>query len=311
VIPFLDEADVERLLPPVDAVDALERALLAGLDPEADPPRSIVEAPQGQLLLMPSTAAGPVGVKLATIAPANPDRGLPRIQGVYALFDPDTLAPVALVDAIALTSLRTAAVSALAVRHLALPEASRLLVFGTGPQGWAHVLAVRDVRPIRSVRVCARDRGRLDAFLHRCRSVGIEAELADASTAAVEEADVICCCTTACEPLFDGSLVAEGACVVAVGSHEASARELDAELLGRSTVIVEAVSPALREAGDVIQAVDSGALSPDSLLTLPTLVRGEATPAPDRPRVFKSTGMAWEDAVVAAALAERAGAGRP
>ena len=124
----------------------------------------------------------------------------------------------------------------------------------------------------------------------------------------MKEAELICCCTTAREPLFDGSLVAAGACVVAVGSHEASARELDAGLLGRSTVVVEAVSPALREAGDVIQAVDSGALSPESLVTLPALVRGEATPAPDRPRVFKSTGMAWEDAVVAAALAERAGA---
>ena len=308
MIPFLDAADVERLLPPAGAVDALERALLAGLDPEADPPRSIVEAPRGELLLMPSTAAGPVGVKLATIAPANPDRGLPRIQGVYALFDPETLAPVALVDAIALTSLRTAAVSALAVRRLASPEASRLLVFGTGPQGWAHVLAMREVRPIVSVLVAGRDPGRLQTFVHRCRSLGIEAAVADASTAPVKEADVICCCTTARKPLFEGALVADGACVVAVGSHEASARELDAGLLGRSTVVVEAVSPALREAGDVIQAVDSGELLAESIVTLPALVRGGATAAPDRPRVFKSTGMAWEDAVVAAALAECAGA---
>jgi ornithine cyclodeaminase len=100
--------------------------------------------------------------------------------------------------------------------------------------------------------------------------------------------------------------VAPGATVVAIGSHEPEAREVDERLVERSTVVVEARSAALREAGDVIQAIDCGALDADSLATLAELVAGEGPPPGHRPRLFKSTGMAWEDVVVASALAKRA-----
>jgi ornithine cyclodeaminase len=124
----------------------------------------------------------------------------------------------------------------------------------------------------------------------------------------VAAADIVCCCTTAREPLFDGALVADHATVVAIGSHEPDAREVDDALVARATVVVESRSSALREAGDVIAAMRSGALAEDVLVTLGELVRG-AAPAPDGPRLFKSTGMAWEDGVVAAALASRSPGG--
>ena len=169
--PFFGADEVARM-PFAAAVDALERALLDGLDPETDPPRSAFATEAGELLLMPSSWAGAAGVKLATVAPANPERGLPRIQGVYVLFDGATLAPSALVDGIALTSLRTAAVSALAVRRLAPTGASRLLVFGSGPQAWSHVMALREARPLERVDVVARDRARLEEFVQRLREAG-------------------------------------------------------------------------------------------------------------------------------------------
>ena len=304
---LLDAEAVERLLGYPDAVDALEAALRAGLDPEADPPRTAVRVDAGELLLMPSSWEAAVGVKLATVAPANPARGLPRIQGVYVLFDPETLAPVATVDGIALTSLRTAAVSALAVRHLADAGARRLLVYGSGPQAWSHVQALRAVRPIEHVAAIARDARRLESFAERCRGAGLEAEsLAGDPSVALRAADIVCCCTTAREPLFDGDLVASGATVVAIGSHEPDAREVDERLVERSTVVVEARSAALREAGDVIQAIEAGVLDSDSLATLAEFVGGEGPPPGHRPRLFKSTGMAWEDVVVASALAKRA-----
>ena len=301
--PFLDAATIAALLSPAQAVDALEAALRAGLDPEADPPRQSVPAGSGELLLMPSASPRAVGVKLATVAPANPARGRPRIQGVYALFEAETLTPVALLDGIALTDLRTSAVSALAVRHLAEPGARRLLVFGTGAQAWAHVGALRAVRPLELVDVVARDRDRLQAFVERCAAADIRARIA--APEAVEEADVVCCATTARVPLFDGARVAASATVVAIGSHEPGAREVDERLAGRATVVVEARSTALREAGDVIAAVRAGALDPAALVPLAALVRGEARPAPGRPRLFKSTGMAWEDLVVSSAVHER------
>jgi ornithine cyclodeaminase/alanine dehydrogenase-like protein (mu-crystallin family) len=306
--PFIGPEEVARV-PFADAADALERALLDGLDPETDPPRSSFATDTGELLLMPSSWASAAGVKLASVAPANPERGLPRIQGVYVLFDGATLAPAALIDGIALTSLRTAAVSALAVRRLAARDASRLLVFGSGPQARSHAHALRELRPLERVDVVARDRPRLEAFVERLREAGFDAHAAGGSVGElVADAELICCCTTAREPLFDGDLVAPGTTVVAVGSHEPEAREVDERLAGRAAVVIEARSAALREAGDVIQAIELGALADDSLVTLAELVTGAASVPGERPRLFKSTGMAWEDVVVAAELARRAGA---
>jgi ornithine cyclodeaminase len=258
------------------AADALEAALRGGLDPEADPPRSSVAVEGGELLVMPSGAAGHPVVKLVTIG------GEPRVQGVCVVFDRATLAPVAVLDGIAVTNLRTAAVSALAVRHLAAPGARRLLIFGRGPQAHAHEAALREVRPIEHVDMVGRDHGAVDDL--------------------VAAADIVCCCTTAREPVFDGALVADHATVVAIGSHEPAARETDDALAARATIVVESRASALREAGDVIAAIAAGAATADGLVTLAELVRGEAAPDPGRPRLFKSTGMSWEDAVVAAAL---------
>ena len=308
--PFLGADEIAGLLPFADAVDALEEALRSGLDPEADAPRSAFSAGAGEILLMPSGWAGAAGVKLATVAPANPERGLPRIQGIYVLFDGETLAPAALVDGIALTSLRTAAVSALAVRRLARPDARRLVVFGSGPQALGHVQALREVRPLEHVQLFARDRGRVEALAERVRAAGLQADAPDGPPDEhLASADIVCCCTTAREPLFDGDLVAAGATVVAVGSHEPGAREVDERLAGRARVVVEARSAALREAGDVIQAIERGMLDEESLTTLAELVAGGRAPIPaERPCLFKSTGMAWEDVVVATELARRAGA---
>jgi ornithine cyclodeaminase/alanine dehydrogenase-like protein (mu-crystallin family) len=266
-LPFLDPG----ALSVAAAADALESALAGGVDPETGPSRTIVPVGEGELLVMPA-AVGPVAaVKLVSVGPAEP-----RIQGVCVLFDAATLAPVALVDGIALTNLRTPAVSLLAVRRLAVPDARRLVVFGRGPQARAHA----DALGIDDVALLGRDDPRRDELL--------------------AAADVICCCTTAREPLFDGSLVTGHACVVAIGSHEPAARETDDRLAARATVVVESRASALREAGDVIGAIESGALAADELVTLRELVGGAELPA--GPRLFKSTGMAWEDAVVAGAL---------
>jgi ornithine cyclodeaminase/alanine dehydrogenase-like protein (mu-crystallin family) len=277
-LPFVDAAEVERRMSASRAADALEAALRDGLDPEADPPRGAIDVDRGQVLVMASPAARHPVVKLVSVG------GEPRIQGVCVVFDGSTLAPMALVDGIALTNLRTAAVSALAVRRLAIPDARRLVVFGRGPQAHAHAAALREVRPIERVDMLGRDSTRAEA-----------GEL-------VRAADVVCCCTTAREPLFDGALVAGHATVVAIGSHEPEARETDDALAARATIVVESRGSALREAGDVIQAIDSGAAAERDLVTLAELVRGEAAPPDDRPRLFKSTGMSWEDAVVAAAV---------
>jgi ornithine cyclodeaminase len=278
-IPHLDAAEVRRRLSPLAAVDALEAALRSGVEPEEESPRSVVDVPGGHLLVMPSAAAPHPVVKVVSVG------GEPRVQGVCLAFDGGSLSPAALLDGIAITNLRTAAVSALAVRRLAVPDARRLLVFGRGPQAMAHIEAIRAVRPIARVDTLGRDAAERDAL--------------------VAAADIICCCTTAREPLFDGARVADHATVVAIGSHEPEAREVDDALVARSTVVVESTASALREAGDVILAIRAGALDPGRLIPLRELVCGERSPSPDAPRLFKSTGMAWEDAVTVDAVLSR------
>ncbi|MGW5734150.1 MULTISPECIES: ornithine cyclodeaminase family protein [Streptomyces] len=302
--PYIDAEEMARLVPMAAAIDAVEAVLEAGLDPEKEPARAVVDVPGGQLLLMPSSTRSYTGVKIATVTPENGARGLPRVQGLYLLLDGTTHTPLALLDGIALTSLRTPAVSGAAIRHLAAPDTRRLLVFGTGPQAWGHVEAVRAVRPtLTHVDVVARDPGRVAAFVDRCRAAGLSA--APATPADVATADVVCCCTTAREPLFDSALLPSHATVAAVGSHEPDAREVDEELLRRGLVVAESHEVARRECGDIILATAAGAFDMDRLHTLPELTRGEARPPEAHPRLFKSAGMAWEDLAVAAAAYER------
>jgi ornithine cyclodeaminase/alanine dehydrogenase-like protein (mu-crystallin family) len=309
-LPFVTAADVAALLPPADAVAAIEAALLAGLDPGADPARTVVPLASGQLLLMPSQAPEAAGVKLVTIAPANPGRGLPRIQGVYLLLSADTLTPLALLDGTALTTLRTPAVSVAAVRPALLRDDAPLTVavFGAGPQAVAHVATLHDVLRGRRrlARVTYLVRRDPDRAVPSIPDVATRlATAADHGQRAADEAGVVVCATTAREPLFDGRSLRDDAVVVAVGSHEPDAREVDGALAGWAHVVVEDVPTALREAGDVVQAVREGALAPGDLVPMRDVVTGRVTLAPGRPVLFKSTGMAWEDLVVAREIIDR------
>lgn len=303
-LPWFDARRVAQLLPMAGAVDAIERALLDGLDPASDPARSVVGTSRGHLLLMPSEIVGSVGVKVASVAPENPSSGRPRIQAVYVLMDAESLSPVAVMDGTALTSLRTPAVSAVAVRHAARPDAGRVAVFGSGPQALGHVEALRAVRPVHEVTVIGRDQSRAQQLVERVRRDGLSARVGTPDDVAT--ADVVVCATTSATPVVPSDLVQDHACVVAVGSHEPDRRELDEQLMGRASVVVEDTATALREAGDVVLAAGRG-LSHEALVDLADLVRGHVSVADDRPIVFKSVGMSWEDLVVAAEVVRRAG----
>lgn len=160
-VPQLAAGPMAALLGPAAAADAVAAALHGGLDPESCPPRSAIDVPGGgELLLMPAASGAYAGVKIAGVAPGNPTRGLPRITGSYLLLDGPTLRPLALMDGAALTTLRTPAVSALALRHLApAGRPLRLVLFGSGPQAHGHLEAVLAVRELAEVVVVARDPG--------------------------------------------------------------------------------------------------------------------------------------------------------
>ena len=270
---FLGGDQVRAALTVSEAADALQRALFAGADPEAEPPRMIMPIDTGQLILMPAVTHELAAVKLVTAG------GKPRVQGLVVAFDMGTLAPIAVLDGIALTVTRTTAVSLLAARYLAPPCLRRLVVFGRGPQAVQHAEAFGGAFGLDDVELLGSD----STF--------------DQAGRAVRDADIVCCATTATEPLFDGDCVADHALVIAIGSHEPGVREVDERLVHRSSVVVESRQSAAREAGDLIAA----GVDPAQMTTLAELVAGARLPA-DRPRLFKSTGMAWEDTAVTSAI---------
>jgi len=292
---YLD-ANTVASLGPAAAVRAVTDALRDGLDPATDTPRVAVHLAQGHFLLMPSQMAHAAGVKVATVAPGNPARGLPRIQATYLLFDAETLALVAALDGTALTTLRTPAVSVAAVERWLPQRPLRVAVVGAGPQATAHVATLAAVRPLESTAYLVRDPSRTSLDTVQLGSTR--------ATEALRSADVVVCATSARTPVIDTGLLREDVIVVAVGSHEPDARELDAELMGRATVVVEDVATALREAGDVVLAVEEGTLSPADLVPMRDVVAGAITVPGDRPLVFKSVGMSWEDLVIAAAVVQ-------
>lgn len=300
---WVDAAEVRRAVSADRARRLVRQVLADGFDPADDPARLAPVVPGGQLLIMPSSTPHAVGVKVLSVAPANPDRGLDRIQALYVLFDADTLAPSVIIDGTAITAIRTPAVSAVGVDALAPADVSSVVVFGSGPQAIGHVEAILEIRRPERVTIVARGLHGARAAAHEISTLGVHSTALAADDAAVgsvvAESGIIVAATSAATPVLDGSWVADGACVVAMGSHEPDRRELDAELIGRSLVVVEDVGTALREAGDVVMAIAEGALAPEALHPMKALVTGDVTRAADRPNVFKSVGMAWEDLVIA------------
>lgn len=292
--------ELGRRLSMTASIDALEVAFREQ-DPSSGPLRSNVDTAAGCLLLMPASGAAGVGVKLVTISPGNPDRGMPLINAVYVLFDATTQEPEAVIDGAALTALRTAAVSGLATRWLANDDAATLVIFGSGVQAASHLEAMLAVRPIEHVTIVSPTPERAEALAAVARGSGIWGVVGTPRD--VAGADVICTCTTATTPLFDGRLLKAGAHVSAVGAHLPSARELDGATIGRSKMVVETREVALAEAGELVLAIQEGVVGAEHVRAdLKELVSGATVrTSADDVTVFKSVGLAFEDLAVARA----------
>jgi len=297
----------------LSAVNAIEEALLGGLDPAGDLPRSILPIEKGELLLMPSTSVEGSGIKVLTIAPNNPALNEPRIQGIYLLFDQDNLAISSILDGAALTTYRTPAISFAAVRkglELSRGEIS-VVIFGSGPQAISHIqtLAALDVK-VTSVVFVVRDIEKAQKRIPDVAQMGLTSDCAIQILGAeshevnqhLQQADLVIAATTARTPLFDSTHLKQSVIVIAVGSHEPDVREIDSKLIARAQVVVETRASALREAGDVIMAIGDGSISAQSLHELADVVCGRATLNREQPIFFKSSGMSWEDLVIARAI---------
>jgi ornithine cyclodeaminase len=300
----------------LSAVNAIEEALLGGLDPAGDLPRSILPIEKGELLLMPSTSVDGSGIKVLTIAPNNPALNEPRIQGLYLLFDKENLRISSILDGAALTTYRTPAISLAAVRkalELSRGEIS-VVVFGSGPQAISHIQTLAAVTPLDdkvvSVVFVVRDVEKAQKRIPDVAQMGLTSECtihilgADSQEVNqhLQQADLVIAATTARTPLFDSALLKPSVIVIAVGSHDPDVREIDSKLVARAQVVVETRASALREAGDVIMAIGDGSITAQSLHELADVVCGRTRLNREQPIFFKSSGMSWEDLVIARAI---------
>ncbi|NVM98334.1 ornithine cyclodeaminase family protein [Arthrobacter sp. SDTb3-6] len=306
-LPYIDAAALRALVPPAAAVAALEDALRGGQDPELDPPRLFAPLAAGEFLLMPAQSARYAGVKVATVAPGNPAKGHPKIQGTYLLLDGTYLTPLCAMDGAELTLVRTPAVTAMALKHLlalrGAASAGAVVVFGTSLQADRHIGALQAVCGLASLVVVGRRAGAAQELAARWASRGVAARAGSPSE--VEGADVVVCATSSPEPVFDGALVRDSAVVAAIGSHGLEAREIDPVLARRASVVVEGRASALREAGDLIPARSAQEWAEGGLGTLAELVGGRFVPEEGTPLLYTGVGMSWEDIVVAGLAHER------
>ena len=308
----LDERQLRQTLAWEPLIGAIETLFRKGCEVPVRHHHTIAleNQPDATLLLMPAWQAGGfLGVKLVTVYPGNAVRGLPAISGLYVLFSGETGEIIASLDGGELTARRTAAASALASRYLSRQDASVLLVVGTGRMGANLIRAHAAVRPISRVLVWGRSPAGAARVAEDARSDGIAAQAADDIAPAAAEADIISCATLSSEPLIRGEWLREGTHVDLVGAFLPHMRETDDAVMARaSRIFVDTIDGAMKEAGDVLQPLESGAITKDAIRgDLFDLTRGQqpGRGGEDEITVFKSVGTALEDLAAAILAYER------
>ncbi len=323
----IDAAAVDRVLTFPLLVDVLRQAFRDGA---VQPVRHhhTIARPDGAvstLLLMPAwsdfaTAGrdGYVGVKVVTVSPDNNLAGKPAVMGSYLLLHGRTCEPLALIDGQRLTAWRTAAASALASTYLSRADSRKLLIVGAGALAPFLAHAHAALRPVEEIRIWNRTPGNAHAVADSLRQGGVAASVATDLDEAVGWADIVSAATISTVPLIRGAALGPGTHVDLVGAFSPAMRESDERAVSRSSVYVDTREGAMKEAGDIVQAIAEGALRPKDIRgDLYDLVRGDASgrTAPDEITLFKSVGAAIEDLAAGIAVYEavsasaRAGAG--
>ena len=257
-----------------------------------------------------SKALDAIGTKLISVFPGNHGTALDSHQGAVVLFDAKNGSLLALMDAVSITAIRTAAVSGVATKLLARRDAATLAILGSGTQARTHLDAMLAARPFKKVRVWSRNTKHARAFAQdAARKYVVDVSVSESAEVASRGADVICTVTASREPVLFGEWLTPGAHVNAVGASLPTTRELDTAAVGRSRVFVDRRESALAEAGDLLIPIQERAFGEKHIVAeIGELLAGKATGRRDDQEItlFKSLGLAVEDLACAAHLHEKA-----
>jgi alanine dehydrogenase len=302
---FYSEDQVRSAVTADEVIRAIRSAFARGFATLRMPARTTLELDGAVLLVMPSydSALPAAGVKLVSVSVGA------GVHAVYELLDPATGISIARMQANYLTDLRTAATSAVATDLLARKDAETLGVFGSGRQAIAHLTVLSSVRKFKRFLVCGSGRSDLKAFCAKMKQEhALEIEAADAQTVA-KESDVICTCTTAHEPLFDGNWLRPGTHLNLVGAFQPETREVDDTTVKRAHVVVDTYEGALSEAGDLLIPMKNGTIPRSHIVAdLHEIASGKkpVRESDESITLFKSLGCAVEDLVTAQLVYQQA-----
>jgi ornithine cyclodeaminase/alanine dehydrogenase-like protein (mu-crystallin family) len=313
---ILNQREIESLLPMAECIPLMAGALrsLAGGE-MTQPLRMVITPPaaEGMLGLMPAHRAGEspaYGVKVICVFPDNPARGLDAHQGSVMLLSGETGEVRALMNASAITAIRTAAVSGVATGLLAREDAGDLAVIGAGVQARTHLEAMACVRTIRRARVASRRLENARRFADAMRPhYGFPIEAVATVEAAVRDADLIVAATSSREPVIEREWVAPGAHLNVVGASVPTAREVDSATVAAASLFVDRRESTLNESGDYLVALQKGAIKPDHIRAEigELLLAGKAgRTSAEEITMFKSLGLAIEDLASAEYLYRKA-----
>jgi alanine dehydrogenase len=315
----LSASDVQRALPMRDAIEAMKGAYAALSGGRAHVPlRSRLEVPphEGLTLLMPafveSSANDALGVKVVSLFPGNPEKGLAYIQAAVLVLEPDTGRALALLEGSSLTAIRTGAAGGAAADILARPDSTILAVFGAGAQARTQLLAACTTRRIERVWIFDTNRAHAEALASELAgTTPVPDDLRVASTAgqAVKDADIICTATTSPTPVFADSDLKAGVHISAIGSYTPEMQEIPGETVARARVVVDSRSAALAETGDLIKPIEAGLFTPERIhAELGEIILGRKVGRQSAAEItfFKSVGVAVQDAVAADLAVRRA-----
>ena len=292
-----------------DALGALARGEVY------QPLRTIIRPPEarGLLGLMPAYRHGEYGafgMKAICVFPGNPSLAKAAHQGMVILFSQETGEPQALMNASQITATRTAAVSAVATRLLARPDAGNLGIIGAGVQARTHLEALSLVRSIKRARVACRTRDHAMQLVRELQDkFEFPIEAVNSNEEAVRGADLIVTATSAHEPVLERQWIADGAHINAIGTHSPQSREIDSATMAAARIFADRRESVLNEAGDYLLAAQEGAVGPESIVAeIGELVINakQGRTADSEVTLFKSLGLAIEDVVCAEYLLRKA-----
>ncbi len=301
---ILSNRDVEELLSMDEAIDVVHDAMIEVSRGETNLPlRSIMPVGEGTFMgMMPGAMQKPpcFGLKLVSLFPENPKFGISSHQGAMILFEAKHGAAIAMLNADRLTAIRTAAASAVATRALARENATRLAIIGYGEQAEFHLEAMLCVRPVDTVVVAGRNLAKAQAFAAKAaeRLPDIEISAVGSIREAVESADIVCTVTATDEPILKGVWIAPGTHLNVVGSSIPSKREIDTDMVAKSSLFVDYRPSTMAQAGEFMQAMEEGKVSADHIRAeIGAVLAGDEAgrQSGDEITLYRSLGVAAQD----------------